>query len=114
MEIIIGIMIGVIIILILGKFNHYYKEWKKRMDRMEEMAHERYHSIMNDLMDMQENIIRFENKLKDIKTDNDKIKMLEEELKFEKKSNGLNFQKVIKDIIRIKEHMTYVSQSKEK
>jgi regulator of sigma D len=102
MEFILGILFGVIIILGLMGLSYYYKQ---RVDKTEKQINQIYSNIM----DMQENIIEFEDKLYKIKVNDDKIKMLEEELKIEKKYNGLNFQKVFKDVIKLREHLTYMS-----
>jgi hypothetical protein len=106
MEFILGILFGVIIILGLMGLSYHYKQ---RIDKIEKLTDEIYSSILYENQIMKENIIEFEDKLYKIKVNDDKIKMLEEELKIEKKYNGLNFQKVFKDVIKLREHLTYMS-----
>ena len=109
MEYIIGAILGIIFVAIAARLTQIYDQLVKRIHDIERTTHENYHEYLTEILDLREEI----NELKSSKFDNNKIKILEDELKFEKKSNGLNFQKVFKDLIKLKEHMTWMSQSKD-
>lgn len=84
MELVAGIIIGIIFFIAGLKI-------KKKMDQLEDKIYELSIQLLEKNRDL-----------------SGRLKMLEERFKFEKKSNGLNFQEIFKDVIKLKEHLTYI------
>jgi uncharacterized membrane-anchored protein YhcB (DUF1043 family) len=40
-----------------------------------------------------------------------RLELIEDEIRFDRKSNGTNLSKVIKDIAKLKEHLSYMSNN---
>jgi hypothetical protein len=104
MELILGIIVGAILVIAGLKLKNKIENLEKKIYKLEKLRHEDYVAAANLAMDIVElKASNFPNKKLE-----DRIKMLEEELKFEKKSNGMNLQKVFKDIVKLREHLTYI------
>lgn len=104
MELILGIIVGVASVIAWIKIDAKIKELEKKIYKLEKLRHEDHVAAADIAMDIVElKASNFPNKKLE-----DRIKMLEEELRFEKKSNGMNLQKVFKDIVKLREHLTHI------
>jgi hypothetical protein len=101
MEMLLGILIGIISILSWLTVKTTTDKLDRKINKLEQKLFELEVHINTELQ-MMESDNKIDSKL------GDRIKIMEEELKIEKKYNGLNFQKAFKDIIKLREHLTYL------
>jgi hypothetical protein len=98
MGIIIGLVLGIVFTILGIKIKNTLENTKRRIDGLENNLYEKYYELSTSISDL---------KAKEL--DNSKIKILKEEIGFTNKSNGLNFQKVFNDIIKLNERITHIS-----
>lgn len=104
MELAAGIIVGAILVIAGLKLKNKIESLEKEIYNLQKQRHTDNMEMENMAIDM--SILKVS--IPDNHKLENKMKMLEEELKFEKKSNGMNFQKMFKDIIKLREHLTYI------
>ena len=54
-----------------------------------------------------------DNRKQELKAIKDRLESIENDIKFDRRVNGTNLGKVIRDVIKLKEHMSRISGSRE-